>query len=144
MDNATIILSKDTDAWGSYFYDPANDALRVDVKLNENEYTELLTYEFNDVSANSTTAALAWGKKAIPFKIAVDVTGIVLEDIRVQFKGQTGFTRQNWEQAASFAMNNGGNLDEVLGWVNAALEGQFFSKKTVNGLAIKAQTLQKK
>ncbi|PTM06484.1 MAG: hypothetical protein DA407_11785 [Bacteroidetes bacterium] len=143
-ENAIIILSKDIDAWGSYFYDEANDALRADVKLIATEHTELLTYEFNEVKANSATASLAWEKKAIPFNIEVDVTEIVLEDIRGQFKGQTGFTRQNWEQAASFSMNNGGDLDEALGWINSALEGQFFSQKTVNGIAIKAQILQKK
>lgn len=143
-DNATIILSKDKDAWGSYFYDEANDALRVDVKLKAVDHTELLTYIFDDVKANSTTVSLKWGKKAIPFKIEVDVTEIVLEDIRAQFKGQKGFTRQNWEQAARFSLNNGGDLDEALGWINSALEGQFFSQKTVNGLAIKAQILQKK
>ncbi len=143
-DNATIILSKDTDAWGSYFYDPANDALRADVKLKDNDHTELLTFEFNDVKANSATASLAWGKKTIPFKIEVNVSEVVLEDIRAQFKGQKGFTRQNWEQAANFSMNNGGDLEEALGWINSALEGQFFSQKTVNGLAIKAQILQKK
>ena len=143
-DNATIILSKDIDAWGSYFYDEANDALRADVNLRTIEHTELLTYEFNDVKANSATAELAWGKKAIPFKIEIAVTDIVLEDIRGQFKGKTGFTRQNWEQAANFSMNNGGDLDEALGWINSALEGQFFSQKTVNGLAIKAQILKKK
>ena len=143
-DNATIILSKDKDAWGSYFYDPANDALKADVKLKDIDHTELLTYDFDEVTKNSTTAALKWEKKAIPFKIEVDVTKIVLEDIRGQFKGQKGFTRQNWEQAARFALNNDGDLDEALGWINAALEGQFFSQKTVNGLAIKAQILQKK
>ncbi len=143
-DNATIILSKDIDAWGSYFYDEANDALRADVNLRTIEHTELLTYEFNDVKANSATAELAWGKKAIPFKIEIAVTDIVLEDIRGQFKGKTGFTRQNWEQAANFSMKNGGDLDEALGWINSALEGQFFSQKTVNGLAIKAQILKKK
>lgn len=143
-DNATIILSTDTDAWGSYFYDPANDALRADVKLRDNSHTELLTYDFDEVKANSATVSLKWGKKAIPFKIEVDVTKVVLEDIRAQFKGQKGFTRQNWEQAANFSMNNGGDLDEALGWINSALEGQFFSQKTVNGLAIKAQILQKK
>ncbi len=143
-DNATIILSKDKDAWGSYFYDPANDALRADVKLEAIDHTELLTYSFDEVEANSATASLKWEKKAIPFKIEVDVAKVVLEDIRAQFKGQKGFTRQNWEQAARFALNNGGDLDEALGWINAALEGQFFSQKTVNGLAIKAQILQKK
>lgn len=143
-DNATIILSNDKDAWGSYFYDPANDALRADVKLKDVNHTELLTYDFDEVTANTATATLKWEKKAIPFKIEVDVTKVVLEDIRAQFKGQKGFTRQNWEQAANFALSNGGDLDEALGWINSALEGQFFSQKTVNGLAIKAQILQKK
>ncbi|WP_299116592.1 DUF2911 domain-containing protein [uncultured Winogradskyella sp.] len=143
-DNATIILSKDKDAWGSYFYDPANDALRADVKLKAIDHTELLTYSFDEVKANSATASLKWGKKAIPFNVEVNVADVVLKDIRAQFKGQKGFTRQNWEQAANFALNNGGNLDEALGWINSALEGQFFSQKTVNGLAIKAQILQKK
>lgn len=143
-ENATIILSTDKDAWGSYFYDPDNDALRADVKLIDVEHTELLTFEFDEVGKTSTTATLKWEKKAIPFNIEVDVTKIVLDDIRSQFKGQKGFTRQNWEQAANFALNNGGDLDEALSWINSALEGQFFSQKTVNGLAIKAQILQKK
>ncbi len=143
-ENATIILSTDKDAWGSYFYDPANDALSADVKMKDIEHVELLTYDFEEVSANATTVALKWEKKAIPFKIEVDVTAIVMDDIRAQFKGQKGFTRQNWEQAANFALNNGGDLDEALTWINAALEGNFFSEKTVNGLATKAQILQKK
>ena len=114
------------------------------MKITDHAHTELLTFDFDEVTANSATASLKWEKKAIPFKIEVDVANIVLEDIRAQFKGQKGFTRQNWEQAANFALNNGGDLDEALGWINAALEGQFFSQKTVNGLAIKAQILQKK
>jgi len=143
-ENATIILSTDTEAWGSYFYDPANDVLKADVKLKAIDHVELLTFDFDEVSKNATTVALKWEKKAIPFKIEVDVTAIVMEDIRAQFKGQKGFTRQNWEQAANFALNNDGDLDEALEWINAALEGNFFSEKTVNGLATKAQILQKK
>ena len=143
-DNATIIFSKDKDAWGSYFYDVANDALRVDVELKDIEHVELLTFDFDDVNKNSATVALKWEKKAIPFKIEVNVTEIVMEDIKAKFKGQKGFTRQHWEQAAGFALNNGGDLDEALNWINTALEGNFFSEKTVNGLATKAQILQKK
>ncbi|RNC86414.1 MAG: DUF2911 domain-containing protein [Winogradskyella sp.] len=142
--NATLILSTDKDAWGSYFYEPKNDVLTADIVIADNAFTELLTFSFDAVDKNSTTAALKWEKKAFPFKIEVDVTDIVLSDIRSQFKGQKGFSRQNWEQAANFALNNDGDLDEALQWVNAALDGQFFSQKTFNGLAIKAQILQKK
>ncbi|OUR97706.1 hypothetical protein A9Q86_15960 [Flavobacteriales bacterium 33_180_T64] len=140
---ATLILSKDIDAWGSYFYDKSNDALRVDITTTIVSHHELLTYEFNDVQANSATASLAWGEKAFPFNVSFEVTGIVLADFRAKAKGQAGFQRQNWEQAANFALNNGGDLNEALGWINSAISGQFFSQKTFNNLAIKAQLLNK-
>lgn len=141
--NATLILSKDKDAWGSYFYDSANDVLRADIAVKDSPHTEILTYTFEDVKPNTATAALKWEKKQFPFTIEADVSTIVLSDIRSQLKGQKGFSRQNWEQAANFALNNGGDLDEALGWINKALDGQFFSQKTFNGLAIKSQILQK-
>lgn len=142
--NAALILSTDKDAWGSYFYDASNDILNTDITVRDIPHVETLTYAFDVVTPTSTTASLKWEKKAFDFTIEVDVTDVVLSDIRGQFKGQKGFTRQNWEQAANFALNNGGDLDEALSWVNNALEGQFFSQKTVNGLAIKAQILKKK
>ncbi|WP_411768478.1 DUF2911 domain-containing protein [Winogradskyella sp. A3E31] len=140
---ATLILSNDSNAWGSYFYNPANDALRADITTVEVPHHELLTYEFNDVKANSATAQLVWEKKAFPFTIEVDVTDIVLSDIRAGFKGQAGFTRQNWEQAAGYALSNGGDLDEALAWVNNAIEGQFYSQKTFANLQLKAQILSR-
>lgn len=140
---ATLILSKDADAWGSYFYDKSNDALRADIKSTEVTHHELLTYAFNDVKANNATAALIWGKKSFPFNVSFDVTEIVLNDWRQKSKGQDGFQRQNWEQAANFALTNGGDANEALVWIDKAIAGQFFSQKTFNNLAIKAQILNK-
>ncbi len=34
----TIIFSKDSREWGSFFYDERNDALRVKVKPHKHEY----------------------------------------------------------------------------------------------------------
>ncbi len=140
---ATLIFSKDHSAWGSYFYDPANDVLRVDVTTETVSHTELLTYSFISADATSTTLALQWEKKQIPFKIEVDVPTVVLASFKEEFKGQSGFQRQNWEQAANYALNNGGDLKEALGWVNGAISGQFFSQKTYNNLQIKSQILSK-
>ncbi|WP_166963367.1 DUF2911 domain-containing protein [Yeosuana marina] len=140
---ATIILSKDANAWGSFFYDKNNDVLRADVVTNDVPHKELLTYEFNTVTPTSASVSLIWDKKEIPFTIEVPVSNIVLNSIREELKGQTGFLRQNWEQAANYALNNGGDLNEALGWINAAIEGQFFSQKTFNNLAIKGQILNK-
>lgn len=139
-DTADIIFSNNNTAWGSFFYDPDEDALRVTVKTGETPFKELLTYEFIDVQANSTTLALQWEKKQIPFKIDVDVSNIVLADIRKELQGQNGFTRTNWEQAARYAMNNG-DPDEALQWIDAAIAGQFFSEKTVANQFLKSQIL---
>ena len=140
---ATVIFSTNHGAWGSYFYDPAEDALRVDVEMKDISHVEQLTFGFNDVDATSAVASLNWEKKQVPFKIEVDVTDIVLADIRQKLQDTPGFNRQSWEQAANFALNNDGDLDEALGWVDAAIEGQFFSQKTFNNLNIKSQILAK-
>ena len=42
-DRCTLIFSQNHTSWGSYFYDPAEDALRVDVKQQtQGESTEFL------------------------------------------------------------------------------------------------------
>lgn len=140
---ATVIFSNNHTSWGSYFYDPSEDALRVEVETKEIPHTEHLTYLFTGVEANSVTASLNWEKKQVPFTISADVKELVLEDIRKKMKDSPGFSRQTWEQAANFSINNGGDPEEALTWINAAIEGQFFSQKTFNNLQLKAQILVK-
>ncbi|WP_034045239.1 DUF2911 domain-containing protein [Wocania ichthyoenteri] len=142
-DTATLILSHDAEAWGSYFYDKSKDALRAEIKTITVPHHELLTFEFNNVAANSATATLAWEKKGFPINVSFDVTDIVLNDFRTKFKGQDGFQRQNWEQAARFSLGNGGDLNEALKWIDGAIAGNFYSQKTFNNLAIKGQILNK-
>ena len=142
-DSATIIFSKNHTAWGSYFYDPSEDALRVNVKMKEIPHKELLTFTFNEVTDNSTIAALQWEKKEIPFKISVDVPSIVVADIKRKLQNQPGFNRQTWEQAAAYVLNNGGNYEEALGWINDAIQGKFFSQQNFNNTSIKAGLLTK-
>ena len=140
---ATIILSNDTGAWGSFFYDKSQDAMRADVITKTVAHKELLTYEFNTVTPNSATVSLIWEKKEIPFTIEVPVSTIVLDEFKKTNTGQLGFNRQNWENMAAYALNNGGDLEEALGWIDGAISGNFYSQKNFNNLAIKAQILNK-
>lgn len=140
---ATVIFSSNSNSWGSYFYEPSEDVLRVDVLTNEIPHEELLTYDFIQVRPDSAVLALQWGKKEIPFNISFDVTNIVLADIRKKMQDQPGFSRQTWEQAATYSLNNGGDLNEALAWINNAIAGQFYSKQTFNNTQIKAAILMK-
>ena len=140
---ATVIFSNNSTAWGSFFYEPTEDALRVDVQTAEAPFTEQLTYNFINVDANSATAVLNWEKKQIPFKISVDVPSVVLADIRRKLQNQEGFQRQSWEQAANYALNNSEDLTEALQWVDNAIAGQFYSQQDFNNTNIKAGILNK-
>ena len=142
-DNVDIILSKNSTAWGSYFYNPEDDALKVTVKANKTEQTELLTFDFIAVDKTSATAALQWGEKEIPFKIEVPVSEIVLNDIRHQLEGSAGFTITSWVQAANYSLNNGGDLNEALAWIDGTLSGNFYSQVNYNNLMTKSRILQK-
>lgn len=140
---ATLILSSNSTSWGSFFYDPSEDALRVPITTDEAPFHELLTYEFNTVTPTSATVSLIWGEKEFPFTVEVPVSDIVLDRFRNDARSQVGFSRQNWEQAANYALNNNGNLDEALTWTNNAISGQFYSQKTPINLALKARILGK-
>lgn len=140
---ATLIFSRNSTSWGSYFYNEKEDALRVTVTSKPAPFRELLTFEFNQVEPTAATASLQWEKKEIPFKIEVAVSQVVLADIREKLRGMPGFNRQTWEQAAQYSLNNGGDLNEALSWINNAIEGQFYSQKTAGNLMIKASILKR-
>jgi hypothetical protein len=142
-DSATIIFSRNNSAWGSFFYKPEEDALRVNVATKTITHVEQLTYQFTDVTLSSAIVVLNWEKKQIPFKIGVDVSKTVVADIRNQLQNQAGFNRQTWEQAAGFVLNNGGDYNEALGWIDNAISGQFYSQKTATNLLTKAQLINK-
>lgn len=142
-ETAKLLLTGNHGAWGSYFFDPTVVVLEVDVTTKEIPHVEQLRFEFNEVGKTATVASLNWEQKQIPFKIEVPVTEIVMGHIRNKLQNQEGFNRQSWEQAANYAVNNGGDLDEALAWIDDAIAGKFFSQKTFNNLAIKAQILMK-
>ncbi|PQB04061.1 DUF2911 domain-containing protein [Aureitalea marina] len=140
-EKANLILNKKNTAWGSFFYEAKDDVVNVEITTKTIPHTEMLTFGFPEVTATSATAALMWEKRSFPFTIEVPVTDIVLRDIRNSMENQSGFNRQTWEQAAAYAANNGGDLNEALGWIDAAIAGQFFSQKTFANVQIKAGIL---
>lgn len=121
-DRATIIFSKNSTSWGSFFYNPEEDALRVDVKTKEIPHTEVLTYSFVDMGDDYGILALDWEKKRIPFKVEVDVHKIALESIRNELRSLQGFGWQGHQSAANYCLNNNINHEEALGWSEIAVQ----------------------
>jgi tetratricopeptide (TPR) repeat protein len=110
----TIIFSKVHSAWGSFTYREADDALRVTVKPQASEAHEALTYDFDDVKADSAVATLRWEKLAVPFKIDVNVHDIVQASLHNQLQGLAQYTWEGWDDAATYLLTAKYDLDEAL------------------------------
>jgi hypothetical protein len=67
----TVIFSKNNSGWGSYSYDPKDDALRVTVTPVKAPHMEWLMYGFDDLAGTSATAFLHWESLKVPLKIEV-------------------------------------------------------------------------
>lgn len=123
-DIVTLIFSNQNDAWGSFYYEEKNDALRVNVKpvaLDKN--VEWLKYEFIEHKEKYCVIAMQWEKLSVPFKIEVDVDNIVIARLRQQVTSQKGFNSNNMLQAAQYCLNKNINLEEALAWSIRAING---------------------
>ncbi|MHA4809847.1 DUF2911 domain-containing protein [Flavitalea flava] len=138
----TLIFSKNSGSWGSFYYDPKEDALKVKVKpVALDKSVEWLKYEFLDQKENSVTVALQWEKLMIPFKVDVDYVKYQLESFRKELRSDKGFTWNAWDQAAQFCVLHNTNLEEGLSWANTAVAGTFIGQKNFTTLSTKAQIL---
>jgi tetratricopeptide (TPR) repeat protein len=118
----TIILSKDYEAWGSFFYKEENDELRFSTTPASARFEEWLSYSFTNVSANSATLTLRWEKLEVPFTIDVDVNNIVSEKMQTQLTSLAGFGWQGWNQIATYYYINSMDMNEALGYVDRSIQ----------------------
>ena len=138
----TLIFSRNSSSWGSFFYDPKEDALRVTVKpVPMDHEVEWLKYEFFDEKENSATIALEWEKVSIPFKVEVDYVNTQLASFRRELRSDKGFTYTSFVQAAQFCAQRNVDLDEGLTWANSAIDPNIGGEKNFLSLSTKAQVL---
>jgi len=116
-----LVLSKDHQSWGSFWYDPKNDLFRTKIQLREIPFTEMLTYDFINSTRTSSELVLNWEKKQFPVKIEFDVDKIVMANAAEELKSTTGFGWQGYASAANYAVQSKTNYDQALKWANQAV-----------------------
>jgi Tfp pilus assembly protein PilF len=135
-----VILSKDFNSWGSFFYDPKQDQLRAKITIRDIPLSvEKLDYSFDSVSRTTAELDLNWAKKQFLVKIEFAVDQIVMDNARELLKGQTAFNYQNLNAAANYALQNNVDTADAMKWVNRSLA----NNPNYNGMRIKAGLLKK-
>ncbi|NVK28884.1 MAG: DUF2911 domain-containing protein [Flavobacteriia bacterium] len=138
----TIIFSHRSEDWGSFFYDPQYDALRVEVTPKSHEYTEWLNFTFTDRQLTSCVMELQWEDIAVPVSFeAPNVMELYAATIEGELHNQEGFTAQNWAQGALFLANNNMDLEKAEEWADYALNAPFIGQRNATTLRAKARVL---
>ncbi len=140
----TLIFSANNSNWGSYYYDPKEDVLRVKVKPSGTDRSvEWLKYEFADQTETSATVNLQWEKLRIPFKVEVDLNKTQVEMFRKELRTDKGFFWLGWQTAAQWCVDHNTNLEEALLWADTATNPNVLGNKNFTSLSTKAQVLNK-
>ena len=123
-DEWTVIFSKNSTSWGSFTYDQAEDALRVNVKPQPADMHNALTYDFDKLQPNSAVVELEWEKLAVPFKVSVDVHEVVLASLKKQLRNLSQYTWLSWNDAATYLLTEKIALDQALAYANKSIENE--------------------
>ena len=135
----TVILSRQANAWGSFSYDPKEDAVRLTADPGAVPFQERLGYTLDDPGTGAVTATMRWEKLAVRFTIEVDQKQVVVDSLRQQLRGLGRFFWQPWAQAAAWCVGNDVNLAEASTWT----ENSIAIDENFTNLRVKAALLEK-
>ena len=113
-DQWTVIFSKNSTSWGSFTYQPEEDALRITVKPQATDFHNALTYDFDQLKPDSAVATMRWEKVAVPFQVSVKVNDVVEASLQKQLRGLAQYTWDGWDDAANYLLARKVYLDEAL------------------------------
>lgn len=121
-DQWTIIFSRNSTSWGAFTYEEAEDALRVTVKPQAAEMHNALTYDFDQLQPDSTVVVMEWEKVAVPFKVGVDVHGVVQASLKKQLRNLSQYTWMSWDDAANYLLAEKVAFDDALKYADKSIE----------------------
>jgi Protein of unknown function (DUF2911) len=143
-DEWVLVFSKDSNAWGSFYYDPSADALRVTVKPHTHEYREWLTYEFPVRKPTESVAEMQWEDLAVSWSIKVEnINDLYISKLKENLSNVQGFGWQGWVAASQYCVDQNTHLEQALEWAEIAVSKPFIGEANFTTLSNKALVLEK-
>jgi tetratricopeptide (TPR) repeat protein len=137
-----IILSSESNAWGSFFHVPEDEVLIVTAAVESSPYTEYLTFDFTNRKVNETTLNLRWEKKNLPITITVpNQNEIILQAVASELKNAVGFNHLNLVAVSRWA-SGAGFHDQAIDWAEQAISAPFVGQRDFTTLSTKAAALR--
>ncbi len=135
-----VIFSNNHTQWGSFFYDKAEDVLRVEVPIMDIDFTENLRYQFDLTTENSADLIMKWADKGLRLSIEVNEISTTLAVIRDELRTLPRFTWRGSREAALFCWLHDTHLKEALEWIDLSIsyeerfENVFVKSRILNAM----------
>jgi len=141
-EESTLVFSKVSTSWGSFYYDSIEDALRVTVTNQKLDHSvEWLKYEFIDQKDSSVTIAMSWEKRMIPFTVEVNRKALQMAAFINDFRTTRPY--YDFIAAANWCIQNNYGLEQALQWMDRAIYFRVMGEKNFRSLSTKANVLMK-
>lgn len=115
-----VILSKKTELWGAFGYDPKDDFVRVMVapkKLTES--VETLRIDINEIRDASATLVIEWQQTRVAVTLAFNYTDQLVAELEATMAGPDA--KKPFHQAAAYYFDHELDLQKARAWVEAAI-----------------------
>ena len=118
----TVAFSTMASAWGSFTYDPKEDAARLTLTPRANATSEeSLSYRFDAPTETKVTLVMTWEKLSLPIDIEVDTPKQTMASIRTELRGLAQFDDRELSAAAAYWLKANGPVDEGLKLADKAI-----------------------
>lgn len=120
-DEWTIILNTNSKGWGSFQYNEAEDVVRVKVKpQTTNVATETFTINIGNITAETCSLSLQWGKTLVELPIATDIKPAIRKQVQDAL-AQNPVNPNTYSAAANFYFELDHNNNAALEMINKAI-----------------------
>lgn len=116
-DNWTVVVSSQTDLWGSSGYDESGDVARFMVEPKKSDFDESFAIEFDAFTADGATLSLEWADTEINIPVGVDANAQSAKNVAQALSD----AKRSYRNAADFYSGQGDH-DKAIEMINTALQ----------------------
>lgn len=130
----TVVFNEIAEQWGSFDYDQANDAVRIEVQPRRTaEQREWLSFAFRELTVDSADVVLHWDHLQVAFTVKTDGLSQALARIDAELPSAAADDWRTPYNAAYFCYYAGVRLDQARAWAkrSAEIEPNLFTLQLV-------------
>jgi hypothetical protein len=118
----TILLNKNADSWGVENYKEEDNVISFKVIPLKGKFEETFKLEIGNIEKTKADIFIEWEKIIIPIELRVEVEQKVLTNILTAIQNAKDEDWEIFATCADYALKNGLFQDQVMTWIDKALQ----------------------